>query len=163
MLSLHALRGTLGKEKSTKRASCPLPRPLCSHSPASQYLGPNALQLAHLFVLVVVNSLVLFALILLFGRTVWSLALNMMTIEGWEVERHHALLRRARVLGGYLNGPDGSKVRVESQEFPWDIGIWQNFCQCMGSRNPLAWFWPLARSPTVESGLSFEHNEIDGK
>lgn len=86
----------------------------------------------------------------------------MTTIEGWEVERHEALLRRARVTGGYLNGPDGSKIRLERQEFPWDVGIWSNLCQGMGSRNPLSWFWPFARSPSVESGLGFEHNGIDG-
>ena len=90
------------------------------------------------------------------------MALNTTTIEGWEIERHHTLLRRARVLGGYLNGPDGSKVRIEHQEFPWDIGIWKNLCQNMGSGNPIAWFWPFGRSPSVESGLSFEHNGIEG-
>lgn len=53
-------------------------------------------------------------------------------------------------------------MRIEHQEFPWDIGIWSNICEGMGgSRNPIVWFWPFARSPTVESGLSFEHNEID--
>jgi palmitoyltransferase len=128
-----------------------------------QYLGPSALQLSHLFVLVVVNSLVLFGLILLLGRSVWGLALNMTTIESWEVERHHALLRRARVLGGQLDGPDGTKVRIEHQEFPWDVGIWSNFRQAMGTWNLLAWGWPFASSPSVESGLAYEHNEIDGR
>ncbi|KAK4550322.1 hypothetical protein LTR36_003289 [Oleoguttula mirabilis] len=85
----------------------------------------------------------------------------MTTIEGWEVERHHAVLRRARVMGGHLNGPDGARVKIDPQEFPWDIGIWANICQGMGSRNPMAWFWPFASSPSVESGLSFEHNGID--
>ncbi|CAK4030788.1 Palmitoyltransferase pfa4 [Lecanosticta acicola] len=125
------------------------------------YLGPSVFTLAHLFVLSAVNSLVLFALLLLFGRTIWSLAVNTWTIEGWEIERHHTLLRRARVLGGVLDGPDGTKVRIEHQEFPWDIGIWANICQGMGTANPIAWFWPFARSLRVESALSFEHNEID--
>lgn len=115
-----------------------------------------------LFILVAVNTLLCFALTLLLGRTLWSFALNMTTIEGWEVERHHALLRRARVMGGHLDGPDGTRVRIEAQEFPWDIGIWANLCQGMGSRNPLSWFWPFASSPSPESGLSFEHNGIDG-
>jgi palmitoyltransferase len=112
---------------------------------------------------VVVNSFVLFAITLLLGRTLWGLTLNMTTIEGWEVERHEAVLRRARVLGGYVYGPNGDKVRIERQEFPWDVGIWTNICQGMGSRNPIAWLWPFARSPSIKSGLSFEHNEIDGK
>lgn len=121
------------------------------------------LQLAHLFVLVVTNSLTLFALSLLLGRTIWSMSLNISTIESWEIERHETLLRRARTLGGYLDGPDGTKVRIERQEFPWDIGIWTNLCQAMDSRNPIAWFWPLSRSPRIESGLSFEHNNIEGE
>ncbi|GAB7334121.1 hypothetical protein MBLNU13_g06195t1 [Cladosporium sp. NU13] len=125
------------------------------------YLGPSALQLSHLFILVVVNGLVLFGLILLLGRSVWGLALNITTIEGWEVERHHALLRRARVLGGQLDGPDGTKVRIEHQEFPWDIGILSNFRQAMGTWNLLAWAWPFAASPSINSGLVYEHNEID--
>lgn len=99
---------------------------------------------------------------LLLGRTLWSAALNMTTIESWEIERHEALLRRSRVLGGYLVGPDGKKVHLQRQEFPWDVGIWTNLCQAFGSPNPLMWLWPFAQSPSVESGLSFEHNEIDG-
>ena len=120
------------------------------------------LQLIHLFVLVVTNSAVLFMLILLLGRTLWSLALNTTTIEGWEMERHETLLRRARTLGGHLVGPDGTKVRIERQEFPWDVGIWKNICQAMGTSNPVAWLWPFSRSPSVDSGLFFEHNGIEG-
>ncbi|KAH9840465.1 hypothetical protein Tdes44962_MAKER01665 [Teratosphaeria destructans] len=125
------------------------------------YLGPNLYQLALLFVLVVVNSFLLFSMLLLLGRTIWGLCLNMTTIEGWEVDRHEAVLRRARVMGGYLHGPDGQRVKIEQQEFPWDVGIWTNICQGMGTWNPIAWFWPFASSPNVESGLSFEHNGID--
>ena len=136
---------------------------LASTDALNKYLGPSAFQLAHLFVLCGVNSLVLFALVLLLIRTLWSLAVNTWTIEGWEIERHHTLLRRARVLGGFLEGPDGVKVRIDHQEFPWDVGIWTNICQGMGSYNPLTWLWPFARSPSVESGLSFPHNEIDGR
>lgn len=125
------------------------------------YLGPSVFQFVHLFLLVVTNSLVLFALVLLLGRTIWSTALNMTTIEGWEQERHHTLLRRARTLGGYLYGPDGNKIRIEHQEFPWDVGIWNNLVATFGTRNPIAWVWPLARTLPVAKGLQFEHNEID--
>nr|OQO04104.1 hypothetical protein B0A51_18099 [Rachicladosporium sp. CCFEE 5018] len=85
----------------------------------------------------------------------------MTTIEGWEVERHEALRRRARVMGGFLEGANGEQIRIDSQEFPWDIGIWSNFCQAFGTWNVLAWLWPFARNMSVESGLAFEHNEID--
>lgn len=108
------------------------------------------------------NSFVLFALVLLLGRTLWSLAANTWTIEGWEIERHHTLLRRARVLGGFLENPDGTRVSIQHQEFPWDVGIWTNICQGMNSRIPPMWVFPLAPSPSVESGLTFEHNEIEG-
>ncbi|KAK0957868.1 Palmitoyltransferase [Friedmanniomyces endolithicus] len=126
-----------------------------------QYLGPNSGQLALLFIEVVLNSFVLFAQTILLGRTLWSLGLNMTTIEGWEVERHHAMLRRARASGGLLSGPNGKQVRIEHQEFPYDVGIWTNICRGMGSSNPIAWFWPFARSPRIETVLNIEHNCID--
>lgn len=105
------------------------------------YLGPSPAQLIHLFVLVVANSITLFALSILLVQSVWGLASNTTTIERWEIERHEALLRRARHLGGYLDGPDGQRVRIFRQEFPYDIGIWQNVKQGMGSGN--------ARCPAV--------------
>jgi hypothetical protein len=60
---------------------------------------------------------------------------NTYTIEGWEIERHETLVRRARYLGGYLDGPDGVKVRIVKQEYPYDIGLWQNVVQGMGTAN----------------------------
>jgi len=99
------------------------------------YLGPSAWQLAHLFVLIVVNSFTLFAVGIMFVRTAWCLAVNTTTIEGWEIERHETLLRRSKVLGGYLTGPDGQRMRILRQEFPYDIGIWANFKQGMGTSN----------------------------
>lgn len=41
-------------------------------------------------------------------------------------------MRRARYFGGYLEGPDGSQVRIERQEYPYDVGIWENMKQGMG-------------------------------
>ncbi|KAL1961004.1 hypothetical protein VTO42DRAFT_4892 [Malbranchea cinnamomea] len=96
------------------------------------YYGPSTGQFAHLFILVIVNSMVLFMLVILLLRTAWMLALNQTTIEGWEIERHHTLVRRARALGGFLDGPDGMRIRIRKQEFPYDIGIWQNIKQGMG-------------------------------
>ncbi|KAJ9646608.1 Palmitoyltransferase [Coniosporium tulheliwenetii] len=125
------------------------------------YLGPSPAQLIHLFVLVVANSITLFALSILLAQSLWGLASNTTTIERWEIERHEALLRRARHLGGFLDGPDGQRVRITRQEFPYDIGIWKNIKQGMGSGNPLSWFWPLVRSPSVESGLEFEVNGFE--
>lgn len=109
------------------------------------YLGPGPFLVAHLFVVTVVNSITVFALGILLVRNIWCLAVNTTTIEGWEIERHKTLLRRSRHFGGWLEGPDGSKVRIKKQEFPFDIGIWSNIKQGMGTgnvRTPLA-FCPL--------------------
>jgi palmitoyltransferase len=125
-----------------------------------QYLGPTATQLAVLFILATVNSLTCFMLSVLLIRTVWGLGGNVTTIESWEIARHSKLLCRARASGGYLDGPDGIKVRIERQEFPYDIGIWSNVKQGMGTGNVFLWLWPFAPTPK-NSGLDFELNGFD--
>ena len=125
-----------------------------------QYLGPSMGQLIHLFVLTTTNSLTLFMLVILLVRTSWSLGGNVTTIESWEIERHSRLLRRSRVFGGYLNGPNGVKVRIQKQEFPYDIGIWKNIVQGMGNAPPFMWIWPFA-STAISSGLDFETNGFE--
>lgn len=77
----------------------------------------------------------LFMLAILLLRSVWMLAVNQTTIEGWEIERHKTLVRRAKVLGGFLDGPDGMRIRIRKQEFPYDIGIWENIRDGMGGSN----------------------------
>ncbi|KAL1993248.1 hypothetical protein VTN49DRAFT_3197 [Thermomyces lanuginosus] len=125
------------------------------------YLGPSVFQLAHFFVLILVNTFTLIALSLLLIRTLWSLGANVTTIESWEIERHRTLLRRARYFGGYLDGPDGLKVRIQKQEFPYDIGIFKNIKAGMGgSSNILSWFWPFSATPDRSTGLDFEINEF---
>lgn len=128
---------------------------------APQYLGPSATQMALLFVLIMTNSVTWFALSILLLRNIWSLGTNVTTIESWEIERHEALIRRARASGGYLDGPDGVKVRITRQEFPYDIGMIRNICQGMGSK-PVAWLWPFAATLSNESGLQFETNGFEG-
>lgn len=98
-----------------------------------QYLGPSVGQLVHLFLLNVANFMTFFALFVLFVRSVWNLAINQTTIETWEVERHETLLRRARHFGGFLEAPGGTRVRMVRQEFPYDIGLFKNIAQGMGS------------------------------
>lgn len=78
------------------------------------------------------NSLTLFALFVLLVRSLWAIGANVTTIESWEIERHKTLLRRARYFGGYLDGPDGMKVMIRKQEFPYDIGILSNIKAGMG-------------------------------
>ena len=107
-----------------------------------------------------VNTLTLFVVGIMLCRWVYALATNVMTIESWEIERHAQLVRRARVLGGYLDGPDGIRVKIEHHEYPYDIGIWSNICQGMGTANPIAWFWPFASSVKTD-GLCFETNGFE--
>lgn len=126
-----------------------------------QYLGPSPLELIFLFIFSVVNSTTLFALAILLVRSIWCLGANVTAIEGWEIERHETLLRRARVLGGYLDGPNGISVKIVRQEFPYDIGIFKNMLQAMG-RNPLLWLWPFARSLLNGDGLQFQVNGFEG-
>jgi palmitoyltransferase len=99
-------------------------------------------------------------LCILLVRTAWSLGGNVTTIESWEIERHERLVRRARVFGGYLDGPDGIKVRIQKQEFPYDVGIWRNITLGMDSGLPIKWLWPFAATPR-SSGLEFETNGFE--
>lgn len=121
------------------------------------YLGPSAFQLCALFILFAVNCMSLFLIGIIFLRTVYCLGTNITAIESWEIERHAVLVRRARKRGGYLEGADGSQVRIVKTEFPYDIGIWQNISQGM-SGSFLEWFLPIGVTPSVESGLDFETN-----
>ncbi|EKG22264.1 Serine hydrolase [Macrophomina phaseolina MS6] len=141
-------------------SSCPAP---LTHHPHAhqQYLGPTTPQLAHLFVLLVVNSLTLFAVAIMTLRFVYMFAQNVTTIETWEIERHETLLRRARYLGGFLDGPDGKRIRIKKQEFPYDIGIFANMAQAMGTANVLSWLWPFAATPPNETGLNFAVNGFE--
>lgn len=105
----------------------------------SQYLGPSVGQLIHLFLLFFVNSMTVFALFILLVRSLWSLLFNTTTIESWEIERHETLVRRARVLGGYLEAPGGKKIRIAKQEFPYDIGLWSNVQNGMGGSSNVSY------------------------
>ena len=107
------------------------------------------------------NSIILFVLAILLGRNIWCLGGNVTTIEGWEIERHETLVRRARVQRGYLEGPDGVRIRIKKQEFPYDIGIVPNIRQGMGGP-VVSWLWPFTATPSNESGLDFETNGFEG-
>lgn len=125
-------------------------------------MGPSVVQIGHLFVLFVVNSLTIFVLFILFVRTAWSLIFNTTVIETWEIERHETLLRRAKHFHGYLTSPHGTRVHIRKQEFPYDIGIWDNIKAGMGGssnvRVPciLRTLTNLFRRSSVGSGLSQE-------
>ena len=128
---------------------------------ALQYLGPTATQLVFLAILPMVNSITLFALAILLVRNIWAAASNVTTIEGWEIERHEALLHKARKEGGYLDGPDGKRIKIIRQEFPFDIGLLQNLKQSLG-KNPLTWLLPFAATLPNDGGLEFITNGFEG-
>ncbi|KAI9737684.1 MAG: Palmitoyltransferase [Claussenomyces sp. TS43310] len=125
------------------------------------YLGPSMYALVHLMLLLLITNLILFALTILLVTATHSLLLNTTMIEHWEIERHEALIERARRFGGYVYGPGGVRVRIKKQEFPYDIGMWENLTQGMGSSYPLAWFLPFAGGPDSESGWDFATNGFE--
>ncbi|KAI1496197.1 DHHC palmitoyltransferase-domain-containing protein [Biscogniauxia marginata] len=129
------------------------------HLPA--YLGPTLGQLALLTVLLLVAGVTALMLVLLFATTLKGWAFNTTMIEGWEIERHEAVLERR---AGYGDGDDGGWWRgsgdsgydgetaglgPEPVEFPYDIGIFANMAQAMGTANPLLWLLPFASGPRV--------------
>ena len=125
------------------------------------YLGPPTWTMAHLLVLILVNSVTLFALSILLVHAIYSLAINTTMIESWEIERHEALVNRARKTGGWVYANGGQRVHVEKQEYPYDIGIWENLVQAMGTSNPIAWFLPFGGGPGIESALHYDLNGFE--
>jgi palmitoyltransferase len=125
------------------------------------YLGPSMWAMAHLLVLLVVNSITLFALSILLVRATYSLAINTTMIESWEIERHDALVERSRKTGGYVYANGGQRMRIVRQEFPYDIGIWKNLCQGMGTSNVLLWFLPFGGAPSIASAANYEVNGFE--
>jgi palmitoyltransferase len=125
------------------------------------YLGPSIFALAHLIILLSLNSLVLFALLILLISAIHSLSINTTMIESWEIERHERLAEKARYHGGFVYGPGGRKIRIKKQEFPYDIGIWANLVQGMGTPNVLAWFVPFGGGADNEMGWEFEVNGFE--
>lgn len=96
----------------------------------------------HLVVLLALNALTLFILTVLFVTSCHGLALNYTMIEKMEMETNEKLWRRAKKSGGYVSAPGGRRLRITKQEFPYDIGIWKNIVQAMGTSNPILWFLP---------------------
>jgi palmitoyltransferase len=117
--------------------------------------------LAHLLVLLAATTMMMFALSVLLVTAVNSLMFNTMMIEHWEIERHEALIERARYMGGFVYGPGGIRVRIKRQEFPYDIGIWKNIVQGMGTNNVLAWVLPWGGGPSSDAGWAFETNGFE--
>ncbi|KAK4039333.1 DHHC palmitoyltransferase-domain-containing protein [Parachaetomium inaequale] len=145
------------------------------HLPA--YLGPSPSTLAGLTLLALVNAGTALALGILLYTTVKGWVFNSTMIEDWEVERHEAVL--ARIMGedddedGVVRrdadfwGDDGAalRARLERIEYPYDLGVFANMAQAMGTRNPLWWFlpvfggWPVVSNETPGKGTGWEWEE----
>ncbi|KAL2023619.1 hypothetical protein VTK56DRAFT_1776 [Thermocarpiscus australiensis] len=142
------------------------------------YLGPPLGALVGLTVLALVNVVTIVALGVLLYTTVRGWVFNCTMIEEWEVERHEAVLarldaadegdaegdgdgdgRRRRDFDSSFWGDDDAAVRsrLERIEFPYDLGVFANMAQAMGTRNPLRWFLPVFGGGPIIS------NETPGK
>jgi palmitoyltransferase len=130
------------------------------------YLGPSVPALISLafvapicFVMCIVLGIMLF-------NTVSSWVLNRTMIEGWEIDRHEAIAERGGRDFWDITGPDGKKIRFEKLEFPYDIGIFANMAQAMGTSNVLLWFFPFAGGPKISkdkkgAGWVWEENDFN--
>lgn len=117
-------------------------------SSAPAYLGPSVPAITLLVLLGLVGAATSLLLLVMLVTTVRGWVLNQTMIEGWEVERHDAVLARARKSGGYWDpgnsrAGDTPATRITRVEFPYDLSFWENMAQAMGSRNVLAWFDPF--------------------
>lgn len=131
------------------------------NSALPSYLGPSVPALVHLVLLAIVGGLTSFALVILLVTTVRGWMLNITMIEGWEQERHDAVLLRSRRAGWWSGA---GKVTIERVEFPYDIGFFANMAQAMGTRNVLTWLDPLIGgapkvSKEVGKGTGWEWEE----
>ncbi|KAM0294177.1 hypothetical protein ACHAO9_001875 [Fusarium lateritium] len=125
--------------------------------------GPSLPGLIALSFIAIVNFFTTVALGIMLINTVKAWIFNQTMIEGWEQDRHEALMDKGPKEWWDIMGPDGEKVRFERLEFPYDIGFFDNMAQAMGSRNILMWFFPLAGNPTIAkdgsgSGWTWEEN-----
>ncbi|KOS23410.1 Palmitoyltransferase PFA4 [Escovopsis weberi] len=132
------------------------------------YLGPSLPALASLSLVALVWALTTLALGIILTTTLQAWACNRTTIEGWEMERHEAVLGRGGRDWWDITGPDGEKMRFERVEFPYDVGFFANMAQAMGTPNFLLWLWPLAGHPSiskdgVSTGWAWQENGFNRK
>lgn len=132
------------------------------------YLGPSVPAMAHLVLLTIIGGLTSLALTILLVTTVRGWVLNQTMIEGWEQERHEAVLLRHKK-GGWWDGGD-TEFRIQRIEFPYDVGFFTNMAQAMGTRNILSWFDPIVgRGPVVSketgkgTGWAYEENGFNDR
>lgn len=90
----------------------------------------------------------------------------MTMIEGWELERHEAIIQRYE-RGNYADDDD-DVLAIDRVEFPYDVGFFRNMAQAMGTRNVLLWVFPFAGGPAVSpdgkgTGWQWEENGFNSR
>lgn len=131
------------------------------HLPA--YLGPSLQALMAMALTSLTCLVTALALGIMLVTTVRAWVFNCTMIEGWELERHEAIVAR--------DGRDwwqGQEAPFERVEFPYDIGFFANMSQAMGTSNPFLWLSPFAGNPRVDAagrgmGWSWEENGFNRK
>ncbi|CAK7268415.1 Palmitoyltransferase [Sporothrix epigloea] len=151
------------------------------------YLGPTLPQLIHLTILGLVCGGTTLALSIMLYTTLQSWMFNTTMIEGWEIERHEAVVDRysSTSSDGSWWGEDDEDAGGDEEddsaaweenkarkaaalcmriEFPYDLGIFNNMAQAMGTRNVLLWFLPFSGGPKIatasgSSGLGWDWPE----
>ncbi|KAB5584779.1 DHHC palmitoyltransferase-domain-containing protein [Coniochaeta sp. 2T2.1] len=119
------------------------------------YLGPTLPALVSLTMLALLCGGTSLALGIMLVTTIKGWVFNTTMIESWEIERHEAVVHNRNY--------NSSETRVQEVEFPYDLGFFANMAQAMGTRNVLAWFWPLSGGPMVDpegkgAGWEWEEN-----
>ncbi|KAK4193468.1 Palmitoyltransferase PFA4 [Podospora australis] len=138
------------------------------------YLGPTLFSLTSLTLLFLSNILTIFALLILLVTTLKSWVFNTTMIESWEISRHESLLERLDESSDSSSPSSFWSVESETEnhpslysriEFPYDLGIFQNMSQAMGTSNFLLWFFPFYNSgPVINNktpgkGIGWEYEE----
>lgn len=157
------------------------------------YLGPTLSQLVHLTILGLVCGGTTLALSIMLYTTLQSWMFNATMIEGWEIERHEAVVDRYSSSSsdgtwwgdddeeddedededdaygsnnGDVDDDDDDEDRAAKRErkarraaalrmrieFPYDLGVFNNMAQAMGTRNVFLWFLPFAGGPKIATG-----------
>ncbi|KZZ90783.1 palmitoyltransferase pfa4 [Moelleriella libera RCEF 2490] len=71
-------------------------------------------------------------------------------IESWEIERHEANSDQSGRDWCDATDTNGKTMRFDRVLFPYDIGIFANMSQAMGTANAVMWLWPFSSGPKLD-------------
>jgi palmitoyltransferase len=136
------------------------------HLPA--YLGPSLKELVNLTLLGLFCAATSLALGIMLATTAKGWIANRTMIEGWEAERWEAVVERYGEAGESWWNENEDTNPWEDIEFPYDIGLFANMTQAMGTSNVLLWFMPFAGGPVIAkdrkgTGWSWPENGFNAR